>query len=112
MKALGTCKGCGRRRLINALALCKRCNKDPTQFLSKADIKRVRLEQEAAAAAAREQAAADAAAAEAEAAEAAAKAAEEGVEEGAEIPEGEEGPEGEGAKPAEEGKKDESSGEN
>jgi hypothetical protein len=90
MKALGTCKGCGRRRLINAYALCKRCNKDPTRFLSKAEIEKSKLAQEAAALAARE------AAAEKAAAEAAAEAeGEEEGEEGEETPpsEGEEAPE-------------------
>ena len=89
MKAKGTCKGCGRRRLINLLGLCKRCNKDPTQFLSKKEIEAAQAAAEAAAAAAAEQKAADAAAAEAE----------------AEAAEGEEGaePGEEGEAPAEEG---------
>ncbi|MCK5024773.1 MAG: hypothetical protein KAR56_04065 [Thermoplasmata archaeon] len=65
MKGKGTCKGCGRRRLINLLGLCKRCNKDPTQFLSKKDIEMAQAEAAAAAAAAAEQKAEDAAAAEA-----------------------------------------------
>ena len=65
MKAKGTCKGCGRRRLINLLGLCKRCNKDPTSFLSKKDIEAAQAAAAAAAAAAAEQKAEDAAAAEA-----------------------------------------------
>ncbi len=71
MKAKGTCKGCGRRRLINLLGLCKRCNKDPTSFLSNKEIEQARAEAAAAAAAAAEQKAEDAAAAEAKEAEAA-----------------------------------------
>ena len=86
MKAKGTCKGCGRRRLINLLGLCKRCNKDPTSFLSKKDIEMAKAEAAAAAAAVAEQKAEDAAAAEAKEAEA------------AEAAEGEEG-----AEPGEEG---------
>ena len=84
MKGKGTCKGCGRRRLINLLGLCKRCNKDPTAFLSKKEIEVARAAAAEAAAAAAEQKAADAAAAEAKADEA--------VEEGEE-----------GAEPGEEG---------
>lgn len=79
MKAKGTCRGCGRRRLINLLGLCKRCNKNPTRFLSKKEIEKARAEAAAAAAAAAEQKAADAAAEAAEAAEA-----EEGAEPGEE----------------------------
>jgi hypothetical protein len=80
MKAKGTCKGCGRRRLINLLGLCKRCNKDPTSFLSKKEIDAAQAVAAAAAAAVAEQKAEDAAAAEAKAEEA--DEAEEGAEPG------------------------------
>ncbi len=65
MKTKGTCKGCDRRRIINIFGLCKRCNKEPSRFLSQAEIAKIQAEAAAAAAAAKaaeaEQAAADAA---------------------------------------------------
>jgi hypothetical protein len=64
MKTKGTCKGCDRRRIINIFGLCKRCNKEPSRFLSQAEIAKIQAEAAAAAAAAKqaeaEQAAADA----------------------------------------------------
>ena len=87
MKPTDKCRGCGARRLINAIGLCKRCNREAHKFISEAEMARIKAEQEAAAAAAK------AAAAEAAAAKEAAKAAEAG-EEGAE---GEEKKEEEGA---------------
>lgn len=47
MKLIDVCKGCGARRLVNHLKLCKRCNKHASQFLSKKDIEKARLEREA-----------------------------------------------------------------
>jgi hypothetical protein len=88
MKPTDKCRGCGARRLINAIGLCKRCNREAHKFISEAEMARIKAEQEAAAAAAK------AAAAEAAAAKEAAKAAEAAGEEGAE---GEEKKEEEGA---------------
>ncbi len=47
MKLIDVCKGCGAKRLVNHLKLCKRCNKHASQFLSKKDIEKARLEREA-----------------------------------------------------------------
>ncbi|UCE36911.1 MAG: hypothetical protein JSW00_15620 [Thermoplasmata archaeon] len=47
MKLIDVCRGCGARRLVNHLKLCKRCNKQASQFLSKQDIEQARLEREA-----------------------------------------------------------------
>lgn len=77
MKAKGTCKGCGRRRIINVLALCKRCNRDPTRFLSKQQIDQAEAAAAAVAAASAQQKAADVASDAADAAEAAEDATEE-----------------------------------
>ncbi len=68
MKGLGTCKGCGRKRLINMLALCKKCNRNAHKFVSKKDMERIQAEAAEASAAASE-AKAEAAADAAEAAE-------------------------------------------
>lgn len=95
MKPKGPCKGCGRTRLINIMGLCKRCNKEPTKFLSKKEIEAIQAEAEAAAQAAKEQKEADAAAAAAADAEAS------GGEEG-ETAEGDAPEEGGDATPAEE----------
>jgi len=73
MKTKGTCKGCDRRRIINIFGLCKRCNKEPSKYLSQAEIAKIQAEAAAAAAAtkAMEAAAAEAAKEAAAAAEAA-----------------------------------------
>ncbi len=84
MKALSTCKGCGRKRLLNILMLCKRCNKDAGKYVSKKEMEKIQADSAAASAAASEAKAADAEAAAAKAEDAAAEAAE-----------GEEGAEGE-----------------
>jgi hypothetical protein len=47
MKLIDVCKGCGARRLVNHLKLCKRCNKDASSYLSKGDIEKARQEREA-----------------------------------------------------------------
>ena len=47
MKLIDVCKGCGARRLVNHLRLCKRCNKEASRFLSKGDIEKARVEREA-----------------------------------------------------------------
>lgn len=47
MKLTDVCKGCGARRLVNHLKLCKRCNKDASRYLSKSDIEKARMEREA-----------------------------------------------------------------
>jgi hypothetical protein len=47
MKPIDVCKGCGARRLVNHLKLCKRCNKDASSFLSKSDIAKAKQEREA-----------------------------------------------------------------
>ena len=47
MKLIDVCKGCGARRLVNYLKLCKRCNKEASHFLSRSDIEKARLEREA-----------------------------------------------------------------
>jgi hypothetical protein len=47
MKLIDVCSGCGARRLVNHLKLCKRCNKQASQFLSKKDIEQAKLEREA-----------------------------------------------------------------
>ncbi len=79
MKLIDVCKGCGARRLVNHLRLCKRCNKEASRFLSKGDIEKARVEREALLAAkAKMKEAEDLAKAEADAAKAEAKAKEEG----------------------------------
>ena len=47
MKPIDVCKGCGARKLVNHLKLCKRCNKDASKFLSKSDIAKAKQEREA-----------------------------------------------------------------
>lgn len=47
MKLIDVCKGCGARRLVNHLRLCKRCNKEASRYLSKGDIEKARMEREA-----------------------------------------------------------------
>ena len=47
MKLIDICKGCGARRMVNYLKLCKRCNKEAAKFLSSKDIEQARLEREA-----------------------------------------------------------------
>jgi hypothetical protein len=101
MKLVDICKGCGARRMVNYLKLCKRCNKEAAKYLSSKDIEAARLEREAlleAKAAMKE--AEELAKAEAAAAAAAEKA------EG-EAAEGEEPKEGEKGKPEEGEKKEE-----
>ncbi len=83
MKVLRTCKGCGRKRLLNILMLCKRCNKDAGKYVSKVEMAKIQADSAAASAAASEAKAADAEAAAAKAEDAAA------------ATEGEEGAEGE-----------------
>ncbi|MFO7618717.1 MAG: hypothetical protein R6W91_03565 [Thermoplasmata archaeon] len=80
MKTKGTCKGCERRRIINIFGLCKRCNKEPSRFLSQAEIAKIQAEAAAAAAAAKAMEAEEAAAEAAKAAAAAAEAPAEGGE--------------------------------
>jgi hypothetical protein len=46
MKSLTVCKGCERRRLTNMMGLCKRCNKDASKYISKAEMDRRRREHE------------------------------------------------------------------
>ena len=81
MKTKGTCKGCERRRIINIFGLCKRCNKDPSRYLSEAEIMKIKAEAAAFAAATKameaEEAAAEAEKETAAAEEAAAEGAEE-----------------------------------
>lgn len=48
MKLIDICRGCGSRKLVNYLKLCKRCNKHASDFLSMKDIEAARLEREAA----------------------------------------------------------------
>jgi len=44
MKPIRLCKGCGRRRLTNVSGLCKRCNKEASKYISKAEMERLQLE--------------------------------------------------------------------
>jgi hypothetical protein len=75
MKTKGTCKGCDRRRIINIFGLCKRCNKEPSKYLSQAEIAKIQAEAAAAAAATKAMEAEEAAAEAAKEAAAAAEAA-------------------------------------
>ncbi len=47
MKLTDVCRGCGARRLVNHLKLCKRCNKEASHYLSKQDIEAAKVEREA-----------------------------------------------------------------
>jgi hypothetical protein len=47
MKLIDVCRGCGARRLVNHLRLCKRCNKEASKYLSQSDIEKARMEREA-----------------------------------------------------------------
>ena len=47
MKLTDVCRGCGARRLVNHLKLCKRCNKEASHYLSKQDIEAAKAEREA-----------------------------------------------------------------
>ena len=47
MKPTDVCKGCGARKLVNHLKLCKRCNKEASHYLSKQDIAAAKAEREA-----------------------------------------------------------------
>ena len=47
MKLIDVCRGCGARRLVNHLKLCKRCNKQASHYLSKQDIEQAKMEREA-----------------------------------------------------------------
>ncbi len=47
MKLIDVCRGCGARRLVNHLRLCKRCNKEASKYLSQSDIDKARMEREA-----------------------------------------------------------------
>jgi hypothetical protein len=47
MKLTDVCRGCGARRLVNHLKLCKRCNKEASHYLSKQDIAAAKAEREA-----------------------------------------------------------------
>ncbi len=46
MKSLIVCKGCERRRLTNMMGLCKRCNKEASKYISKAEMDKRRREHE------------------------------------------------------------------
>lgn len=47
MKLIDVCRGCGARRLVNHLRLCKRCNKEASRYLSQSDIDQAKMEREA-----------------------------------------------------------------
>lgn len=85
MKLTDVCRGCGARKLVNHLKLCKRCNKEASHYLSRQDIAAAKVEREALLAAKAEMKAAE----ELEKAEAKAAAAEAAAVEG-EAAEGEE----------------------
>ncbi|UCH88171.1 MAG: hypothetical protein JSV49_07850 [Thermoplasmata archaeon] len=44
MKSLGKCRGCNRRKLINLMRLCKRCNKQAHKFISRAEMAAIQKE--------------------------------------------------------------------
>jgi len=44
MKIKGRCRGCDSIRLINALDLCKRCNRTSTEFIPHAEMMATRSE--------------------------------------------------------------------
>ena len=46
MKPVGKCNGCGQRRLLNHLELCKRCNRESDKYVSQEDLDRLRREKE------------------------------------------------------------------
>ena len=41
MKPVSRCKGCGRRKLLNHLELCKRCNRESDKHVTKEDLERL-----------------------------------------------------------------------
>jgi hypothetical protein len=46
MKPVGNCKGCGRKKLLNHLELCKRCNRESEKYVTEEDLSRLRREVE------------------------------------------------------------------
>jgi hypothetical protein len=46
MKPVSRCKGCGRRKLLNHLELCKRCNRESDKHVTKEDLARLLRERD------------------------------------------------------------------
>ncbi len=46
MKTKSKCIGCQAIKLVNAMGLCKRCNRHAHDFISKKDIARLKIERE------------------------------------------------------------------
>lgn len=38
MKSFGKCRGCHKRKLVNLMRLCKRCNKEAHKYISKEEM--------------------------------------------------------------------------
>lgn len=45
LKSKGKCRGCNRRKLINLMRLCKRCNKEAHKYLTKEEMEQILMEQ-------------------------------------------------------------------
>ena len=41
MKSFGKCRGCQRRKLVNLMRLCKKCNKEAHKHLTKAEVESI-----------------------------------------------------------------------
>lgn len=41
MKSFGKCRGCERRKLVNLMRLCKKCNKEAHKFISKEEMESI-----------------------------------------------------------------------